>query len=148
MNRIRSLREEAGMSQRELAARLGVAGGGAVSKYEAGKNGLSEELLCKLSAIFDVSVDYILGISDCRKRGTSLSAPNITWDALALVESADALPEEKRRVLLRCANSPEVLAVAGRYIQLSAKSQRRVNEYLDLMKLSEEKRAAGGEDGK
>lgn len=144
MNRIRSLREEAGMSQKELAARLGARGGAVISKYETEANGLSDDTLRMLSLIFDVSVDYILGISDERRRGTSLSAPHITWDTLSLVESADALSEEQRVTLLACAKNPEALSVSSRWLRLSAKSRRRVDEYLDMLKLADE----AGRDGR
>lgn len=138
MNRIRSLREEAGMSQKELAARLGVKGGAVISKYETEANGLSDDTLRMLSLVFDVSVDYILGVSDERRRGTSLSAPHITWDALSLVESADALTEEQRAALLSCAKSAEALSVASRWLRLSSKAKRRADEYLDMLKLADE----------
>lgn len=144
MNRIRSLRKEAGMSQKELAARLGVKGGAVISKYEKEANGLSADTLRMLSLIFDVSVDYILGISDEKRRGTSLSAPHITWDALALVESADALAEGQRATLLACAKNTEALSVAARFLRLSAKSRKRVDEYLDMLRLADE----AGRDGR
>lgn len=141
MNRIRSLREEIGMSQKELADRLGLTGSGVVSKYETGRLGLSEDTLRKMAEIFGVSVDYILGISDVREWGTSLSRPPLNWNALALVESADALSEDERRALLSCARQPDALALVRQYTQLSNKSKRRVSEYLSMLKLSEDARA-------
>lgn len=75
MNRIRVLREEAKMTQRDLASRLGVEPA-VVSKYENEKSGLSEGTLRMLALIFDVSVDYILGLSDERKKGTTYSVPH------------------------------------------------------------------------
>lgn len=144
MNRIRSLREEVGMSQKELAARLGVKGGAVISKYENEALGLSTDTLRMLSLIFDVSVDYILGISDEKRRGTSLSAPHITWDALPLLKSADALPEDQRATLLACAKNTETLSVAARFLRLSAKSRKRVDEYLDMLRLADE----AGRDGR
>lgn len=137
MNRIRSLREEAHMTQKELAARLGVKGGAVVSKYENGVNPLPEDALRILSVIFGVSVDYILGISDDKKRGSSLVSPQIAWDALSLVESADALSEEERRVLFSCVKSPELLEVAKKYKALSSRSQRKADEFMDMLKISE-----------
>ena len=92
MNRIRALREEADMSQRELASRLGVKPA-VISKYENEKSGLSEGTLRMLALIFDVSVDYILGLSDERKKGTTYSAPHIA----ALLGSAGNLSEEDIR---------------------------------------------------
>ncbi|MBD5162526.1 MAG: helix-turn-helix transcriptional regulator [Oscillibacter sp.] len=138
MNRVSMLRKEAGLSQKELAARLGVQPS-VVSKYENGGIQLQEDTLRQLSIIFGgVSVDFILGLSDDRKRGTSRSSPQIVWDAVALVEGANTLTEENRALLLDCIKDPEVLALAGRFQRLSKKSKRRVVEYMDMLKLADE----------
>ena len=57
--RLRKLREEKGMSQREVAEHLGITRE-AYNQYE---NGVSKPVrrLDKLSALFGVSADYILG---------------------------------------------------------------------------------------
>lgn len=83
-------------------------------------------------------MDFILGLSDDRKRGTSRSTPQIAWDALALIEGADTLSEENRAMLLNCVQDPETLALAGRFQRLSQKSKRRVVEYMDMLKLADE----------
>lgn len=138
MNRVSMLRKEAGLSQRDLAARLGVQPS-VISKYENGGIQLQEDTLRQLSIIFGgVSVDFILGLSDDRKRGTSRSTPQIAWDALALIEGADTLSEENRAMLLNCVQDPETLALAGRFQRLSQKSKRRVVEYMDMLKLADE----------
>ena len=138
MNRVSMLRKEAGLSQKELAARLGVQPS-VVSKYENGGIQLQEDTLRQLVIIFDgVSADFILGLSDDRKRGTSRATPQIVWDAVALVEGADTLSEENRTLLLDCIKDPEILALAGRFQRLSKKSKRRVVEYMDLLRLADE----------
>lgn len=138
MNRVSMLRKEAGLSQKELAARLGVQPS-VVSKYENGGIQLQEDTLRQLVIIFDgVSADFILGLSDDRKRGTSRATPQIVWDAVALVEEADTLSEENRTLLLDCIKDPEILALAGRFQRLSKKSKRRVVEYMDLLRLADE----------
>lgn len=65
MNRLKALREEKGMKQSELGKLLNVQDA-AISKYESGKIPLTDETLLKLSKIFSVPVDYILGISEKR----------------------------------------------------------------------------------
>lgn len=59
-NTIKELRTEAGMTQEELGMLLNVQNA-AVSKYESGKVPLTGETLLKLSKIFNVSTDYLLG---------------------------------------------------------------------------------------
>ena len=63
MNRIKQLREERGMSQVRLSIELGVSQE-TVSAYENGKHFPSVQSLIKLSEIFRVSCDYILGLSE------------------------------------------------------------------------------------
>ncbi len=142
MNRICLLRKEAGLNQEELAARLGVTKS-VISKYENGGIQLQEDTLRQLSIIFGgVSIDFILGLSDDRKRGTSRSVPKIAWDSLELVEGADALSLESRQLLIDCTKNPEVLGLVARFLGLSQKSKRRVTEYIDLLKLADDVRAA------
>lgn len=61
-NTIKELRTEAGMTQEELGMLLNVQNA-AVSKYESGKVPLTGETLLKLSKIFNVSTDYLLGLA-------------------------------------------------------------------------------------
>ncbi len=144
MNRIRSLREDAGMNQKDLAKRLGVADS-VISRYEGGTISLQEDTLRQISIIFGgVSVDYILGLSDDKGLGgtkpvrSSYALPQITSDVLALMEKAEMLSEAERAELLRCAKNTEALGVAGRFTRLSQKSKRRVVEYMDMLKLADE----------
>lgn len=62
-NTIKELRTEAGMTQEELGMLLNVQNA-AVSKYESGKIPLTGETLLKLSKIFNVSTDYLLGAEE------------------------------------------------------------------------------------
>lgn len=65
MNRIKQLREEKGITQIRLSIELGVTQV-TVSGYEVGKSYPSIPVLIKMSKIFGVSCDYILGVSDIR----------------------------------------------------------------------------------
>lgn len=65
MRRIAILRREAGMNQLDLAETLGLSQQ-AISKYENGKAEPDSDTLKRLSKLFNVSVDYIIGNSDKR----------------------------------------------------------------------------------
>ena len=65
MNRVKALRIEKNWTQDELGEKLNVKRA-AISKYEGCKIPLTDETLIKLSEIFSVSCDYILGISSSR----------------------------------------------------------------------------------
>ncbi len=61
---IRALREKQGMSQESLAHRLGYTDRSSIAKIESGKVDLAQSKLQKLSAIFHVSVPYLLGLPE------------------------------------------------------------------------------------
>lgn len=65
--RIRDLREDTDQPQREVARLLNMSQTG-YSKYETGENDVPTAVLIKLSLIYNVSVDYILGITDEKER--------------------------------------------------------------------------------
>lgn len=65
MNRLRDLREDADLTQRELAALLQMSQTG-YSKYETGENDIPTRVLIRLAALYHTTTDYLLGISDRR----------------------------------------------------------------------------------
>ena len=65
--RIRSLRQEYRMTQTQLGERLSV-GKTTISNYENENSFPDNDVLVKLSEIFNVSTDYLLGTSNIRNR--------------------------------------------------------------------------------
>ena len=63
--RLRNLREDADMSQKQVAAYLGMSQTG-YSKYETGENDIPTQILIRLAAFYHVSTDYLLGISETK----------------------------------------------------------------------------------
>ena len=61
--RIRNLREDKDLSQRELAKILEMSQTG-YSKYETGENDIPTPILIKLSEYHNTSTDYLLGLTD------------------------------------------------------------------------------------
>jgi len=64
-NRLKLLRTEKKMTQKELAAIFG-ATNSAVNSYETRNRFVSESLLKQYAEYFGVSTDYLLGVSDIR----------------------------------------------------------------------------------
>lgn len=62
-NRMRDLREDAELSQAELAAALDIAQT-TYSGYERGFREPSLEMLCRIADFFHTSTDYLLGRTD------------------------------------------------------------------------------------
>ena len=65
--RLRDLREDRDMKQRELADFLNCSQQ-VYSNYELGQRDIQTDVLIKLSAFYHVSVDYILGITNNPKQ--------------------------------------------------------------------------------
>lgn len=65
--RIRDLREDKDLTQKELAKVLNCSQQ-VYSNYELGQRDIPTDILIKLSNFYNVSVDYILGISENSKR--------------------------------------------------------------------------------
>ena len=65
--RLRDLREDRDMNQTEVAKILSMSQTG-YSKYETGENDIPTAVLIKLARFYGVSIDYLLGEKDVRKR--------------------------------------------------------------------------------
>ena len=61
--RIRDLREDNDLTQKKLAILLNCSQQ-VYSNYELGQRDIPTDILIKLSRFYNVSIDYILGISD------------------------------------------------------------------------------------
>ena len=75
-----SLRIEKKLTQKQLAARIGLSIS-AVSSYESGSRYPSFETLIKLARIFHVSTDYLLGLTERR----SIDVTGLTDEEIELV---------------------------------------------------------------
>lgn len=91
--RLRKLREEHGMLQRELAEKLNLSRV-AITQYENGKRFPELETLQKIADLFGVSVDYLLGRDD-----KHLPLTKDTLAAHRIDDPLKELPEEARRSL-------------------------------------------------
>ena len=63
MNRLRDLREDADLTQTQVAQFLGMSQTG-YSKYETGENDIPTRVLIELAKFYHTSIDYILCVSD------------------------------------------------------------------------------------
>ncbi|MCL2674417.1 MAG: helix-turn-helix domain-containing protein [Defluviitaleaceae bacterium] len=65
--KLKKLRLEKGVTQKQIADYLGVASH-SVQRFEYGTNNPSLENIVKLAEFFEVSTDYLLGVSDNPQR--------------------------------------------------------------------------------
>ncbi|CDF11737.1 putative Xre family DNA-binding protein [Mycoplasma sp. CAG:776] len=66
MNRLKDLREDRDLLQKDIAQILNMSQTG-YSKYEVGTNDIPTEILKKLASYYDTSIDYLLCLTDERK---------------------------------------------------------------------------------
>lgn len=79
---LKELRLQSGMTQQQLAEKLGLTKS-VVSFYELRERTPSPEILIKLSTIFHVSTDYLLGID----KSESLNVSGLTSEDIEMVYS-------------------------------------------------------------
>ncbi len=96
MNRLKYLREEMGWTQEYLGSLLNVKNA-AISKYETGRAALTEDTIRKLSELFNVSSDYLLGIDEYRSNNRSNTLNDNTPSSLN--ENILILTDEDRKVI-------------------------------------------------
>lgn len=90
-NNLKELRLKHKMTQKELADKIGITKS-VVSYYELQERSPSPEVLIKLSKIFHVTTDYLLGIEHTH----TIDVSNLSSDELALVEQLIRLFESKK----------------------------------------------------
>ena len=95
MNKIRELRIEKSLTQAQLAQLLGV-NQTAVGKYEREELEPNIETLIKLSHIFEVSVDYIIGNTDDFGNIT-VNANTLRREEESIIRIYRSLPAELQR---------------------------------------------------
>lgn len=90
---LRRIRKESGYTQQDIAERLSVAQA-TVANYERGVRIPDVDTLVKLSKIFDVSIDYLIGVKTAPEPPPS---DNVRWKR-AMEQYADMSPEEQKRI--------------------------------------------------
>ena len=85
-SRLKELRTQAGMTQQQLASRIGVTKS-VISFYELRERAPSPDVLIKCAGIFHVSSDYLLGINKSKTLDVSGVSDSDVAILRALVES-------------------------------------------------------------
>ncbi|MBD8980342.1 MAG: XRE family transcriptional regulator [Clostridiales bacterium] len=88
---LKELRLKYKMTQKELADKIGVTKS-VVSYYELQERSPSPEILIKLSGIFHVTTDYLLGI----EHKHAIDVSNLSSDELAVIEQMIKVLENKK----------------------------------------------------
>lgn len=95
--KIKRLREKSGMTQRQLAERLGI-GKSTVALYETKDRIPSALVLMKAAAYFHVSTDYLLGLE--KEKRADLSG--LTDNDIDIIERLIESMREKNKQIKKC----------------------------------------------
>jgi transcriptional regulator with XRE-family HTH domain len=95
--RIRALRREKGLSQTDLADRVGVSRS-AVAQWETGRTGQITGNLARIAAALDAPVEFLVSGDDHSQAGVATRG-----DELAILRLYRACDPEDRQMLLRTA---------------------------------------------
>lgn len=99
--RLRTLRKERGLTQVELAQKIGI-GNKTISDYEREISSPDIESLNLIANFFNVSTDYLLGKSDDRNTPVSAPTPKEQLEGvkLALFDQVGDLSDDEARQVL------------------------------------------------
>ena len=122
MHRIREIREDKNLTQKELAEKIGVVGHN-VGDWERGKCEPSLNMLVKIASALEVSIDYLLGLEDDFGNVNVVSAGEtveLSEDERTLLSCFEVLgPFEREAILI------QIKALAGN-IKDAPRSMRKI----------------------
>ena len=90
---LKGLRLRAGLTQKQLAERIGITSS-VVSYYELSERNPSPETLIKLASVFHVTTDFLLGIQ--KNPETTLDVSGLDKEEIELLEHMIAVFRRKR----------------------------------------------------
>lgn len=98
-NRLRTLRQIKGISTRSLAAAIGLKSHGAIAQFEKGTSLPALETLVKMADYFDVTLDYLVGVTDTQhsiyKNAKNNSASEFPSKLTELPSSTEAIEKQE-----------------------------------------------------
>lgn len=94
MNRIAEIRKERKLTQKELGRLIGAAQN-TISNWEAGKREPDQESLAKMSKLFGVTVDHLLGLDTEKGPLTVTDEEALDKELISLLTSLTPAEQEK-----------------------------------------------------
>lgn len=122
MNRLKELRKEKGLTQTALARQIGIGQSG-YSDWERGVTKIDSDSLAKLSALFSVSTDYLLGTTN--DMGTTICRIPVLGSVPA------GIPIEAIEDIVDWEEIPQAMCTGGKeYFALQVKGDSMWPDYL------------------
>lgn len=96
LENLKKLREEAGVTQKQLADVIGVSQQ-SVNKYENHNIEPDIETLIRIADYFNTSVDFIIGHTDLRRRVSKVEAYELSCDEAFIIDSYRKMTPRQRK---------------------------------------------------
>jgi transcriptional regulator with XRE-family HTH domain len=103
-SRIMERRQQLGLTQEELAFRMGYKTKSAINKIELGINDVSQSKVVKFAESLHTSVAYLMGWNDEKEKPTEQD-DGLSEETKELIDCIKKLPEDKIQMLLQVARS-------------------------------------------
>lgn len=121
MNRIKQLRKNLNITQKKLAKQLSIANS-TLSQYEDGKRAVPDDIKIRLSKIFSVSLDFLMGLNE----------KNLTGIKIPILGTIPAgVPIEAVQNILGYEEITPQLALTGEFFALRVKGDSMSPEILE-----------------
>lgn len=98
-NRIKTLRTQSHMTQRELAQKIGLTPK-MISFYEKSERIPPADIIIKFVDIFNVSADYLLGLSNSPDAKEVIHGEQLSTEEKEIVDAYRAMNTDGKRILL------------------------------------------------
>lgn len=124
--KVKSRREEIGLSQEDLALKMGYKSRSSINKIEKGRP-VSQKIICRLADALDVSIAYLMGWEEERKEASHARGVKIP----VLGEIAAGIPLDAIEEVIDYEEIPEALAKTGEFFGLKIKGDSMAPRILD-----------------
>ena len=149
MNRLKELRKEKDLSQSKLAEIFNISQQ-AVSHYEKGLRDMDYKLIKDMSNFFDVSTDYLLGLSDVRNYENKLNdilskyrTDETCSDVSVRLPDKDGEKGKLINVQVKSSLYHNIDELTKRLMEkidtLDDENKKELEKFIDLLRLKEEK---------
>ena len=101
--RVRIRREELGLSQEDLAFRMGYSSRTSINKIENGRP-CSQKIIARLAEALNVSIPYLMGWEEEEEK-TTVQDDGLTENQRKLMQFVRSVPDDKADMILRVIRS-------------------------------------------
>lgn len=103
-DRVKQRREELGLSQEQLALKMGYNSRTSINKIENGRP-CSQKIIARLAEALQVSIPYLMGWEDEEKEKPTVQDDGLTENQQKLMQFVKSVPDDKAAMILKVIQS-------------------------------------------